>query len=128
MNLILVVVVICGGLILRGIGRVNYWLDHDYINRPQFLNRNPNLATFLVILANITTYPSAILLGWKYSGWIVALITAFAVFIAQIVVLFLIDRCLPPRISYRFPLNPIVHLFVLPPFLLVLDIVSLLHH
>jgi hypothetical protein len=106
--------VICGGLALRSVARTHEWLKpQHFTNRPLFLHRVP-AAPVLVTIGFWITLSSAALLGWRYSGWPGIVIRPFLVALASLLLDFAIERTLPPRLRYTFPLSPIVHLFIFP--------------
>ena len=103
-----------GGLALRSVARTHEWLKPEHFtNRPLFLHRSAS-APILVTIGFWITLGSAALLGWHYSGWSGIILRPLIVTLASLLLDFAIERVLPLRLRYRFPLNPIVHLFVLP--------------
>ena len=105
---------ICGGLALRSVARMHEWLKPEkFMNRPLFLHRGV-AAPILVTIGFWITLGSAALLGWRYSGWAGMVLRPLEVTLASLFLDFAIERGLPSRLRYRFPLNPVVDLYVLP--------------
>ncbi len=103
---------ILGGLAFRSVGRTHEMLKpKNLLNRPPALRRPliPRLEAigFWVILC------AALLLGWQRSGWIGLILRPFEIFVAALLLDWLIRR-FPMRLQWSILLNPFVHLYVLP--------------
>jgi len=130
MNSITIIIfsLVFGGLAYRSVGRTHEWLKPEQlINRPQLLHRIA-LAPLLVSIGYWITLASSALLGWCYYGWIGIIINYVGVILSSLMLDVCIELLLPLKLRYRWPLNPIVHLFVLPYVYLVGAIFVFINH
>jgi hypothetical protein len=105
---------LCGSFALRSVGRVHEMLKPDnYVHRPLFLSHHPSVSIF-VTFGFWATLLSAPFFGWHYSGWPGAILRPLVIFIASLLLDYLVDHVLPRSLRYSRLLNPIIHLYLLP--------------
>jgi len=115
---------IIGGLALRAVARTHEMLKPENLtNRPQAF-RSPLIPRleaigFWVILL------SALPLGWHSSGWLGVILRPFEIYVASLVLDWLIGR-LPRKTQWSIFLNPFGHLYLLPYCFLVFAVTAFL--
>jgi hypothetical protein len=103
---------IIGGLALRAVARTHEMLKpENFTNRPLAF-RSP-LIPRLVAIGFWAILFSAFLLGWHNSGWIGLILRPFEIYVASLVLDWLISR-LPRTTQWSIFLNPFAHLYFLP--------------
>jgi hypothetical protein len=115
---------IIGGLALRAVARTHEMLKPENLtNRPPAF-RSPLIPRleavgFWVILI------SSMLLGWHSSGWLGLILRPFEIYVASLVLDWLISR-LPRRTQWSILLNPFGHLYFLPYCFLIFAVAAFL--
>lgn len=105
---------LCGGMAFRAAMRSYGMLrPENFMNRPPFLINN-HIVPVLITIAIPGLLVASALLGWHHSGIFGIVLNPFQVFLASILLDKVITRGLSRRLQYSFPLNPIVHLYVVP--------------
>jgi len=103
---------IVGGLALRAVARTHEMLKPENLtNRPRafrspLIPRLEAIGFWVILLA-------ALLLGWQRSGWVGLILRPFEIYVASLVLDWLIGR-LPRKAQWTIFLNPFAHLYVLP--------------
>ena len=118
---------VIGGLALRSVARTHEWLKPEsFTNRPMFLHTSAS-APILVNIGFWVTLASAAIFGWHYSGWTGIFLRPLEITLAGLLLDFVIERTLPLHLRYRFPFNPIVHLYIFPYAFLLGAIFAVIH-
>ena len=115
---------ILGGLALRAVARTHEMLrPENLVNRPlgfrgPLIPRLEAVGFWVVLL-------SALLLGWHSSGWFGLILWPFEIYVASLVLDWVIGR-LPRRTQWSLFLNPFAHFYLLPYCFLIFAVTAFL--
>jgi hypothetical protein len=115
---------IIGGLARRAVARTHEMLKPENLtNRPRSF-RGP-LVPLLAAIGFWVILVSAMLLGWRSSGWFGLILRPFVICVSSLVLDWLISR-LPRGAQWSIFLNPFGHLYFLPYCFLIFAVAAFL--